>query len=441
MDALTQLKNTVDAVVKTNGKQGITGANLQESLNTMIDTLGNGVTETTYAALKTRRDAWELTPGMWYRITDYACTTTQADTQSAGHQYDILVLATAAGTLSENALAAHHSGDTYFEDSKLEAWQLKYCLDNDADRFLWADTTNGKGVVWWLKDEWDNECFYDFKNIQFERRQVLKSGSAFNNADFYFGVGFGDGEARPYGVSRNQLGGTRWCYTFSLLIDGETEYRDASLKMWLDEELIDSLYYVDGVNAWCVAVGNHIGECRYYYDSEMQEYINVPFLTLGNNVFYSYLFVDEDSSNYSMAFAMWNKIGRNGDLNTFGKGCIKNTAGDEVCQNTFAAYCENNTFGNGWFSSDLEGISRHCSFGRACRYNKIQSSVEDVTFGNSISDVTLKNSGPATIYRVTVKSGVSSETLTYDKATGYTNIEWTWGINSSGNLTIYCEAD
>ena len=124
---------------------------------------------TTYAALKALRDGGNLVPGTWYRITDYACTTTQQDTQSANHAFDIIVHADDASHLNENAYAAHHDGDTYFADCKLEAWQLKYSLDNDTDRFAWADTTNGTGVVYWMKDEWENECPYDFKNIQFSR--------------------------------------------------------------------------------------------------------------------------------------------------------------------------------------------------------------------------------------------------------------------------------
>ena len=34
------------------------------------------MTETTYAELKSMRNNGTLTPGMWYRITDYVCTTT-----------------------------------------------------------------------------------------------------------------------------------------------------------------------------------------------------------------------------------------------------------------------------------------------------------------------------------------------------------------------------
>ena len=123
----------------------------------------------TYAELVQLRDEARLIPGQWYRIVDYVTTTTQADTQSAGHTFDILVMASKPDILLETAFAAIHEGDTYFQNSKLEAWELKYCLDNDADRFAWADPLNGKGVVYRLKDEWANDLPYDFKNIMFKR--------------------------------------------------------------------------------------------------------------------------------------------------------------------------------------------------------------------------------------------------------------------------------
>ena len=193
-----------------------------------------------------------LIPGQKYRITDYECTTTQADTHSAGHQFDIIVEALDVNVLSEDAQAIQHdfghfmkselvsslaagnfmkrcpdfdntmevnpefeeyyyawgtdadiddgdsmnfvysknesvlvgetvfnaaqyelttvtklATDSYFGDSKLEAWEIKYCIYNDTSRFAWADTENGKGVIYYMKDENGNECPYDFKNIQF----------------------------------------------------------------------------------------------------------------------------------------------------------------------------------------------------------------------------------------------------------------------------------
>ena len=48
----------------------------------------------TWAELKTLRDEGNLVEGTWYRITDYVTTTSQSETRSANHPFDILVLAT-----------------------------------------------------------------------------------------------------------------------------------------------------------------------------------------------------------------------------------------------------------------------------------------------------------------------------------------------------------
>lgn len=128
----------------------------------------------THASLLALRNAGELTKGAFYRITDYECTTTQADTRSANHPFDIFVQALDERTLSENASAIQRDGDTYFAGAKLEAWQLKYTIDNDATRFAWADS-EGKGIIYRMIDEHDNDCPYDFKNLQF-----------YNNGNWYY---------------------------------------------------------------------------------------------------------------------------------------------------------------------------------------------------------------------------------------------------------------
>ena len=87
----------------------------------------------THADLKAMRDAGNLTPGQLYRITDYVTTVNGAtipNARSAGHLFDILVRADSVSTLNEQALAVRHEGDTYFNDARLEAWQLNYRLDN-----------------------------------------------------------------------------------------------------------------------------------------------------------------------------------------------------------------------------------------------------------------------------------------------------------------------
>ena len=98
------------------------------------------LTSITYQALRKKRDAGQLTSGAFYRITDYLTTTKQTNTRSAGHPFDIIVQALDSHTLAEDARAIQHEGDTYFANSSLKAWSLKYALDGDTSRFAWAQT-------------------------------------------------------------------------------------------------------------------------------------------------------------------------------------------------------------------------------------------------------------------------------------------------------------
>ena len=121
-----------------------------------------------YIQLKDLRDNRSLIPGTWYRITDYITTTRQGGTATAGHPFNVIVMADTESSFNENAHACWDISDSYFGSSNLSAWQIKYCLDNDGYRFAWADYT-GYGVIYYMKDEHGNEAPYDFKNILIER--------------------------------------------------------------------------------------------------------------------------------------------------------------------------------------------------------------------------------------------------------------------------------
>lgn len=95
--------------------------------------------EVTYEELKNLRDTGSLIPGMKYRMTDYETIVASApDIRTANHQFDIIIEALDEYTLSEDAQAIKHSGDEYFSNSHLEAWKIKYSIDNDTSRFSWA---------------------------------------------------------------------------------------------------------------------------------------------------------------------------------------------------------------------------------------------------------------------------------------------------------------
>lgn len=131
-----------------------------------------GIIKITYSELNQLRDNSQLIPGKRYRITDYVSTCNssgsiqeQITTSSAGHPFDIIVTARTNNLLHRSAEAAHHEGDTYFASSNLSAWTIEYDIRNDVSIYKWADETNGKGVIYYMKDEFENECPYDFKNI------------------------------------------------------------------------------------------------------------------------------------------------------------------------------------------------------------------------------------------------------------------------------------
>lgn len=139
--------------------------------------------EVSYVGLVEDRDAGKLIPGQQYRITDYATIINGSyDLSAVGAQgyihyaravdndlFDVIVTADDASHLNENARACRREGSTYAPDAKPEAWEIKYCLDNDTSRFAWADSTNGKGVIYEMRDEHNNFAGYDFKSIQFIR--------------------------------------------------------------------------------------------------------------------------------------------------------------------------------------------------------------------------------------------------------------------------------
>lgn len=214
-------KATVNAALA--GKQNTLTAGKGISIegNVISSTVDSLITPITYAELVALRDSSSLVAGMQYRITDYACTTTQENTQSAGHPFDIIVTADSENTLNEEARAIQHEGDTYFADCDLSAWKIWYCLDNDATRFAWADSANGKGVIYRMIDEFNNDVSYDFKNIQFARDwSVIAPDSG--------------------------LAGTIYCYTFSVFLDGFSENATANDESVKAKECIES----DGEGFW-----------------------------------------------------------------------------------------------------------------------------------------------------------------------------------------------
>lgn len=344
--------------------------------NNHTDTAIAGVTsfeETTYSALKTKRDAGTLVKGKWYRITDYTCTTIQEDTQSAGHVFDIIVRADSTNVLNENAYAALHSGDTYFANCKLSAWQLKYSLDNDTEKFAWADSTNGKGVIYYMKDEWNNECPYDFKNIQFKRYKITSSTEVPSLVNMW-----GLNGQSNYTVNYSD---TQFFYTFSYFDDVRSPnvMYDATLKGNDGTVTAFDGGFAAGVYGNCIAEASA-------FSTMLLEHNAPTKMVLPCTIIYSTQLYT-DGVMYSGCH--YNKFGTNCINNTFGDNCINNKVGDNFTNNIIGKNCSSNTFGDDCNNNVLAEGCTNNTFGDNCSYNIFKDGFSYNTVGNGCSNNTI----------------------------------------------------
>ena len=361
----------------------------------------------TYGQLVEMRQAALLEPGMLYRITDYATTTVQENTRSAGHQFDIVVMALDSKTLAERAWAMPHEGDTYFAASNLKAWRLLYSLENDTKRFAWADPVNGKGVIYRMIDEHNNDCPYDFKNIQFKRWAItaLTSGSdemkaaLIYDADenpVYFGAKAYDSPV----ISGATLDDDNYifAYTFDGALkdaEGNITHYDVSAAPFVGpQEFIDYMIEQEmgeGIADFCY--DNFIGN---YGEMDIEGDNLAPGLTLPNNVFFnsSYCYFDEDEDYWSYAFAncYGNSLKSYCSNNTFGNNCYNNTFGNYCSTNTFGNNCGSNTFGNSFFANTFGNGCGNNTFGNNCARNTFGNGCQFNTFGNMFQSNTFGNS-------------------------------------------------
>ena len=392
---------------------------LETSIENQLDDKLDKMVSITYSSLKSKRDNSQLIPGQMYRITDYLTSTTQPNTASANHQFDIIVTALDVNKLDENARAIIHSGDTYFSsmNANLNAWELKYCLDNDTNRFGWANS-NGTGVIYYMKDEWNNECPYDFKNILFVRWGITSvSGSTFSydildSSSIAYSYQSGNIVDVNNHITFTTNNNTQSYYTFTIIGDKDEVY-DASIF----GQQIETTYYdsVIGVH------DNIIGICN----DKTKTSANKLIMKLNNIVF-----VHEINSNGSFCAFYGNVFQSQCSDCTLGQGCSNNIFGNDFCENILNG-CYSNIFGNTFQKSVLNG--GYNSFGNDIRYIyggytycTIHDGVYDIIANNLMAGCTIENLtydiiisnnySNDDIENITIKKGIHSTTITHDNS-------------------------
>ena len=321
-------------------------------------TASNQIIAISYTDLKTLRDNAQLVPGQQYRITDYTCTTTQENTRALGHQFDIIVTALDEFTLSEEAQAIQNINDVYFDECDLNAWQIWYCLDNDTTRFAWADSANGKGVIYRIIDEFNNDIPYDFKNIQFKHPKdtttyphyyyTFASGNVEDNTDCSLNIA---------------------CMCYSNTIKNTILHRENINETPM---ILNQIIFIG-----TVCVSNTFG-----YDCQTNSFGEFcGYNTFGNTC----------SGNTFGDGCYSNTFGSFYTNNTFGTMCFKNTFGNDYENNTFGSDYENNTFGSNYGNNTFGSSYGNNTFGDNYQYNTVGNGCGSNTFGSSYSGNTFGN--------------------------------------------------
>ena len=378
--------------------------------------------DTTWSKLKTLRDDKQLIAGKWYCITDYTCVTNSTKTtiKSGGHSFSILVLATSENTLSETAFATkppkerettitinghtmafygENPNYTYFQYCNLDAWELKYCLDNDQTRFPWcgSDDDGGKGVIWYMKDEYNNEAYYDFKNIMEIRYEITASTN--NEFNFNFKNFTSETSRDGWTIDTTNL---FYFYTFSYCIE-TTLTQDSILDLSVQDGLNrcsfgnNKLMHKSGINLNCFLVIN--GKSDEIKNKITPAICNINSNELGissysntfNCIHIEYMLGPRHEEIFYFVKTSDNKFGGGNYCNTFGGYCFNNIFGSENFNNAFGTTCNNNTFGSSNSYNTFNMLFQYNSFGNQNTYNSFNSSTFNISFGNCNKNIVADN--------------------------------------------------
>ena len=411
LDALyaTKKELTSGLAAKQNALKAGDGISIKEGvISSTIDSL---ITSITYAELVALRNSASLIAGMQYRITDYEFTTTEEDTNSAHQLFDIIVTADSESVLNESARAAHHRGSLSSRD--IASWELKYTLKN-----IKHSSPNGRGTVLWMKDEFRNECNYDFINALFKVYEII----ACDKLPDLVGT---------YAIrTRN-----------SKIIYGT----NSKFVPTFDSNNHDNVIKYDGLAKIVFGHSCHSNTFGHSCHSNTFGH-SCHSNTFGNNC-HSNTFKAGCDSNIFGNGCQSNTFGSGCQFNTFGNNCYYNIFGSGCSSNAFGDNCYSNTFGNNYFSN---------TFGNNCFLIIFASSTSAITkynyyqhnhFGDGCQFILFKGaetaSASAQVQNYNFTQGLQGNSSAYIEIDGVRSraYETKVATNSSGELKIYCEAD
>lgn len=401
--------------------------------------------EVTYSELTTLISNNNLVKNKKYRITDYVTTTTQTNTTSAGHQFDLIVTAVSDNQLDYKALAVIHDGDTYFSSNNadLSKWEIWYDINNDTTKYEWADTENGKGVIYRLIDEWGNDCAYDFKNILFTKTSVYSNVYTFdyNNADCSLNGNFcRHNIIKPNGIVKQSLPFNVFLNTYSpsRCYNNVLDYHsnDNIFKNYTTDNKFGTGFTKNTCNQSLVS--NIFGDECHNNGIGM----NFSNNTIKDNFSYNSTGTNFSDNNIDSYF-LNNSVGTFFSSNVIGYDCHHNNIGNNFKFNILNNNCMYNTFVNDCTHNVLK---TNCSYIQIGRSNNNYSNNKNIIIESdnhyiSIYSAEVNTTPLQNIYIAHNCSGTEQQYTNISTIARNNAFRTTVGRDSQGNIRIYNEDD
>ena len=364
-----------------------------------------GCTDVTYDELVAKIGAEELICGSYYNITDFATVHWMVDSEEeyildgearivhTGETEPLVVFATSASTLAEEAYSPAHPEDVIRYDWDSDRWQdIPAFYDGNA-----SEVVDGwKGVIYRREDNiTGNRCNFDFREITYRvwniEQEAWDELTVYTAEDFVqvgtiIYVALDTSTDVEPGVDEG------WEDYWKVVIDlddgnsGTHSYFVLDQNGWYSGIVEDNIPIVD-IEDYVDRTMFDGGDC--YYNVFDEYFENLPYTIFGTYCSLNTFGADCGGNTFGIE-CYYNTFGADCYSNTFGAGCEENTFGTYCRGNTFGTDCYRNTFGtdcgDNTFGTDCYGNTfgtecRGNTFGTNCGGNTFGANCEDNTFG------------------------------------------------------------
>lgn len=316
----------------------------------------------------------------------------------------------------------------------MNAWELKYCLDNDKELFAWADT-NGKGVIYYMKDEYGNEAPYDFKNVMFQRRYISAVSTSTLNV---FRTQYLGEQSYSYITTTST---TKYWYTFSnadgtdgslfgdatyniieaYIIDGQKQLNDIVALLSSQNKFLNgcNTMTMQGARNTFTGCTNILVTCGSSYFDGVRNSTIASISSCTFNGGYSFRGTGCGTSTFTSCWDI--DLGNNLSSAEFGGGCNGISVGNYCQRITLGMGCSNITFGTYCNSVNIGIGCANINLGNYYRY---------ITIGDDCSGVTLNTTGGNTtnyVQYVNIGKGVKNITKQPTRKQAYEQIYYKTG--------------